>query len=190
MSGQIVVQMHGDPGSGKSVLARAIGRELPGVVIDKDAISSPLLAAGVDAPAAGGAAYEIMRELAAGFLDDGYSVILDSPCAWPAIEEQGRSLAARAGASWVMIETSCPDPVIDARLAQRTARLSQPKARQAWYDRPGTYRPSCQRLLLDSTRPVEQLTAEAVQYLRSVRGSGAQPRLHASAASDGQAGLS
>ncbi len=190
MSGQVVVQMHGDPGSGKSVLARAIGRALPAVVIDKDAISSPLLATGVDAPAAGAAAYEIMRELAADFLADGYSVIFDSPCAWPAIEERGRALAARAGASWAMIETNCPSPIIDARLVQRTARLSQPKARQAWYDRPGTYRPSCERLVLDSTRPVEQLAAEAVRYLRSIRVSSAEPRLHASVAEDGRAGLS
>jgi len=190
VSGQIVVQMHGDPGSGKSALARAIGRMLPAIVIDKDAISSPLLAAGLDAPAAGAAAYEIVRELAADFLNDGHSVIRDSPCAWPAIEERGRALAARAGASWAMIETTCPGPILDARLVQRTPRLSQPKARQAWYDRPGTYRPSCQRLVLDSTLPVEQLTVEAIRYLQGIRGSSAQRRLHASAAGVGRAGLS
>ncbi len=164
----ILVQMHGDPGSGKSTLARAIGRLLPAVVLDKDAISSANLRAGIEPSVAGAAAYEAMRELGADLLAAGHSVIFDSPCAWPMIEERGRALAARFGVVWAMVETACSDPVIDERLGRRSARESQPTVRADWYGRPGTYRPSCERLVLDSTRPVGELAIEGVAYLRTL----------------------
>ena len=164
----LLVQMHGDPGSGKSTLARAIGRLLPAVVLDKDAISSANLRAGIEPSLAGRAAYEVLRELGADLLAAGQSVIFDSPCAWPMIEERGRALAARFGVVWAMIETACPEQVIDDRLRTRSARESQPIARADWYARPGSYRPSCERLVLDSTRPVSGMAAEAVAYLRTL----------------------
>ncbi len=164
----ILVQMHGDPGSGKSTLARAIGRLLPAIVLDKDALSSANIRAGVDPSLAGPAAYEAMRELGADLLAAGHNVIFDSACAWPIIEERGRALAARFGVVWAMIETACPDAVIDERLGSRSGRESQPAARTSLYARPGTCRPSCERLVLDSTRPAGELAIDAVIYLRTL----------------------
>lgn len=161
----LLVQMHGDPGSGKSTLAKAIGVALPAIVIDKDAIKSPMMNGGIAAQLAGGVAHDILRELAADFIEAGHSVVMDSPCGWPIIEERGRALAARVGVPWFMIELTCPFDVIDARLASRTARLSNPTTRQDWEARPGTYRPSCERLVLDGTRPIEDLVQEALVYL-------------------------
>ncbi len=160
--------MHGEPGSGKSTLARAIGQMLPAVVIDKDAISSALLRSGIEPSLAGPASYETMRALAGDLLEAGHSVVLDSPCGWSSIEENGRSLAARFGAAWAMVETDCPETVIDARLASRTALASQPRQRENWYARPGSERPTCERLVLNSTRPLDDLVGEAVRYLRGV----------------------
>ncbi len=42
----IVVQMHGEPGSGKSMLARALGESMGAVVVDKDGIGAALMAEG------------------------------------------------------------------------------------------------------------------------------------------------
>lgn len=167
LDSRLLIQMHGDSGSGKSTLAKAIGRALPAIVIDKDAIKSPIMENGIADQLAGGVSHDILRELAADFIEAGHSVVMDSPCGWPIIEERGRALAARLGVPWLMVELTCPDDVIDARLAGRSARLSNPTVRQDWNARPGTYRPSCERLVLDGTRPVEDLVREALVYLKT-----------------------
>jgi predicted kinase len=161
----MVVQMHGEPGSGKSTLARAIGRELPALVIDKDSIASAMIRSGVAPLIASGAAYEAMRGLAADFLGAGHSVVLDSPCYWPQIEHEGRALAARFGADWAMVELQCPATEVERRLAARPAREGQPVNRDSIAPRPGMYNVSCERLVLDSARDIEEMAAEACHYL-------------------------
>lgn len=162
----IVIQMHGEPGSGKSTFARALGLRLPAVVLDKDVITSALLRAGVDPSTAGGASYESMRGLAARLLDDGHSVILDSPCFWPQIESATKELAASCGAPWAMIECVCPPRLVEARLASRERLDSQPTVRGAGAGRQGMYLPDCERLVLETTQPVETLVGLALDYLR------------------------
>ena len=44
---QVVVQMHGMPGSGKSTVARELGQRIAAVVLDKDVIKAALLRSGV-----------------------------------------------------------------------------------------------------------------------------------------------
>ena len=163
----ILVQMHGDPGSGKSTLARGIGAALPAIVVDKDAISSALIRAGVDRTLAGPAAYEAMRALARDFLAAGHAVVLDSPCAWPSIEASGRALAEQHGVPWALIELECPVDMVDARLAARPESESQPRRREDWYSRPGTARPNCDRLVLDGTAALGELVAASINYLRN-----------------------
>jgi predicted kinase len=170
-SGLHVVQMHGEPGSGKSTLARALGRALPAVVIDKDVLKSALLDSGVPEAVAGPASYDALFSLAGALLAQGYNVVLDSPCGWPSIEQRGRALAAEYGARWSMVECGCPDDVLDRRLEARRGLSSQPRMRQDWYLRPGSRRPTCERLVLDSTKSVEELATEAVRYLTQAQRS-------------------
>lgn len=167
----LVVQMHGEPGSGKSTLARAIGKMLPAVVIDKDVLKSALLDAGLAEPAAGPASYEVFFAAAASLLSQGYSVVLDSPCGWPSIEERGRALANQSGVAWGMVECVCGDDTLEKRLRERRGLPSQPTAKQDWYLRPGSRQPTCDRLVLDSTRSVGEMAAEAVRYLTSLERS-------------------
>ena len=59
-----LLQMAGAPGSGKSALARLIGRCTDAVVIDKDVLKTAALEAGADDTLAGGIAYEAFFALA------------------------------------------------------------------------------------------------------------------------------
>jgi predicted kinase len=158
--------MHGVPGSGKSTVARGLGAEAGAFVLDKDLIATGAIRAGVAFAEAGKVAYEAIWLLLPSALAQGFSLILDSPCFWPAIEENGRAMAARAGAQYLMIECVCEDSAeLDRRLASRPRLESNPTRRGAGAGRPGTYTPSCERLLLDTTLPVDDLVAEAVAYL-------------------------
>ena len=161
---RLLVQMHGHPGSGKSALARELGRALPAVVVDKDVIASALIREGVARETVGGLSYQVMYAQAGRFLEDGQSVVFDSPCFWPLIEETTRRIAAYAGATWVMIETVCRDDVRDARLASRERLESNPERRDMGPMRPGMYVPDCERLVLDTTRPLADVVGEAVNY--------------------------
>jgi predicted kinase len=161
----IVVQMHGEPGSGKTTLAAALAARLPALHLDKDVISSALMRSGIAAEAQGPGAYESLRSLAASFLAQGHSVVLDSPCFWPGIEESGRALAARFSAPWCMIECQSAPAVVEHRLATRPRLESNPTQRGAGAGRPGMYTPTCERLTLDSTSSLESLVSRSLAYV-------------------------
>lgn len=164
----VFVQMHGVPGSGKSSLARALGAEIGAVVVDKDMLATGAIRAGVPISEAGKVAYEAAWLLLPSLLAQGFSVVHDSPCFWPSIEENGRRIAADAGARYGMIECVCEDTgELDRRLALRPRLESNPTVRGAGAGRPGMYEPACERLRLDTTLPVALLVDEAVTYLRT-----------------------
>lgn len=168
MSGLLFVQMHGVPGSGKSRLARAVGEATGAFVLDKDHIATGAIRAGVPFSEAGKVAYEAIWLILPSALEQGFSVILDSPCFWPNIEDTGRQIAAGAGARYAMIECRCDDTAeLDRRLAFRARLESNPRERGAGAGRPGMYTPSCERLVLDCTHPLDGLVTRALSYLSS-----------------------
>lgn len=165
-----LIQMHGHPGSGKSTLARALGHTLPGVVIDKDVIASALIRHGIPFSEAGAPSYQVMYAQAERLLADGHSVIFDSPCFWPLIEETTRRIAREAGAKWLMVETVCPDDVRDARLTSRARLESNPAARDLGPMRPGMCTPTCERIIIDTTVPIAQAVEVALVGLATSTG--------------------
>lgn len=124
-----VLQMAGQPGSGKSTLARAIAEHFGAVMIDKDILKSAALSAGGAESVAAVSAYSAFFELAESFVDQGFSVVLDSPSyaggTRPDIPAMGRAIADRARIPYCWIECVCCPEELSRRVDNRTRRPSQ-----------------------------------------------------------------
>ncbi|MGC2191461.1 MAG: AAA family ATPase [Candidatus Dormiibacterota bacterium] len=174
----LLVQMAGAPGTGKSTLATALGRQLRAVVLDRDVVKSALLDAEVGWERAGAAAQEVVFATADSLLAQGLSVVVDSPAHYALIPERGLAIARDRAAAYRFIECTCRDlEEIGRRLAGRTRRRSQwigldtpapdgqSNAEQVGPHRWRTYGPSGGWLVLDTSAPVEASLAAAIRYL-------------------------
>ena len=160
-----LLQMAGAPGSGKSALARVIGRSTGAVVLDKDVLKTAALEAGVqDDQRAGAIAYEGFFGLADHLLGQGLSVVLDSPSFYDTIPAKGAAIAAARHVPYYFIECVCPDhSELVRRLQGRERMRSQPEEPVApeWE----THAPSGAYLRIDTTEPLERCLALALEYL-------------------------
>ena len=106
----------GLPGTGKSTLAEAVGRELGIPVFAKDWLEGTLLRSELkptrEEKTLGSAAYELLTILAQRQLMLGQSVILDSVAASPSIRRSWRELSDQYGAVWRVIECICSDELL------------------------------------------------------------------------------
>jgi predicted kinase len=167
MNKLMVVQMHGEPGSGKSTVARALAPRIGAIPLDKDVIKAALLRAGAPEALAAPAAYEVFFAQAHAFVAAGHSIILDNPVYWSTVEARWLELSRSVDCVPLMIECVCPDRAeIARRLATRDALESQPRDPLDLKKHPGStptaYEP---RLTLDTTRPLDALVERAVAYV-------------------------
>lgn len=105
-------QLSGIPGTGKSTLARYIGRLTGSVIIDMDTIKSAILSSfenNIDFKFAGKVSYDIVFALADNYLELGQSVVIDSPCGYDIILERGNALTKKHNASYKFIECYLTD---------------------------------------------------------------------------------
>src|SRR5260370_26160789 len=164
----------GLPGTGKSSIAEAVGRELAIPVFAKDWLEAALVSNGLqpkaaDTPDLGFAAYELLTTLADRQLRLGQSVILDSVASTQSIRKQWHDLAARFDALWYVIECICSDEAANrSRLAGRTRAI--PGWHELdWHDVQKVaayYAPwQGQRLILDAVKPVPQNISATFRYL-------------------------
>jgi hypothetical protein len=95
-------------------------------------------------------------------------VVLDSPVFWPEVERRSHSVANDAGVAHLLLQCVCADEdELRRRLVTRRALESQPRSPLDMRRYAGSIEPRGERLVLDTTRPVEEVVAEAVQYVES-----------------------
>jgi predicted kinase len=180
----VFVQMSGVPGAGKTTVARAIAPSIDAIVIDHDVTKSALLSANVPVSLAGYASYMVLDALARHLLQQGQSVIFDSPCFYEELLTRGQQLAEEAGATYRYIECVAHDlDELDQRLRTRQRLPSQlagvhvPPTEgsgksnvdadvfrdwMANMKRPqGTY------LVLNTLHPLETYLTEVIRYVRT-----------------------
>jgi predicted kinase len=176
--------MSGAPGAGKSTIAAELSRRYRMVSIDHDLVKSTLLQEGGTFPDAGRAGYRIVTSLAESILEQGHTVIIDSPCFYRELLDNGEAIAQRRDARYLYIECRLDDlDEIDRRLRSRSPRRSQrssvdgppPDANvdpersgrelfQAWID--GMQRPATDFLVLDTSRELTTCLRDAEIFLR------------------------
>lgn len=161
----------GLPGTGKSSVAEAVGRELSVPVFAKDWLEATLRRSGLGPSTdVGYVGYELLTTLAQRQLQMGQSVILDSVASIESIRTRWRALAATYQARWRVIECVCSDEAAHcARLAVRErgipgwheltwVEVERVKAYYAeWPD---------ERLIIDAVNPLDDNVAAALNYIR------------------------
>jgi hypothetical protein len=93
------------------------------------------------------------------------SVIVDSPSFYESIPNKGAAIAEGRGADYYFIECFCPDrDALERRLRERTRLPSQPGTERIDAERM-TFTPPGAYLRVDTTKPIEECLAMALDYL-------------------------
>lgn len=169
-----LVLVGGEPGTGKTTLARALAETLDAQVVSTDDVRAQLAAGGEISGAAGilgeglyapgnvETVYAAVLRLAHLRLCEGRSVVLDGTWSDPRRRERARELAAASAAA--VTELVCVAPLDEtvARIETRTATTSQvtPEIAAALAARGGGDWPPGSGI--DTTRPLTESVAEAL----------------------------
>jgi predicted kinase len=167
MATAFLLQMAGDPGSGKSALARLIGHATGAVVIDKDVLKTAALEVGVDESLAGPVAYETFFHLADHLLGQDHGVVLDSPSFYDTIPAKGSALATARMVPYYFIECICADRDALLRRLRDRPRLRSSPGEEALDSPAQTVSPAGAFLRIDTMQPIDRCLELALDYLEA-----------------------
>ena len=179
-----LLQMAGTSGTGKSTLAQKIAQQTAAVVIDYDVIKSAALEAGTSWDMSGRVGYRASRAIASSLLEQGISVILDSPCRFEFIVNGGLALAAQYHIPYAFIECLLTD---EDELRRRIQSRKPQRSQRVAFDKPPidaptdvmtnktgkilihqTKYPESPWLQVDTSKPITQNIKHALTYLKSL----------------------
>lgn len=164
----------GLPGTGKSALAEAVGRELGIPVFAKDWLEATLLHSKL-VPAEtekqlGSVGYDLLTTLAERQLRLDQSVILDSVASTESIRNTWRELGKKYNADWRVIECVCSDVTIHRERLEKRQRNIPGWHELKWSDIEfvrSYYAPwNEERLILDSIQSVDINFVAALKYCK------------------------
>jgi 8-oxo-dGTP pyrophosphatase MutT (NUDIX family)/predicted kinase len=160
--------MKGPPGSGKSTVAREIGRRLRWPVIDKDAFRDLL------PDELGGVSYRAMMDVAARQLEIGLSVVADSPLGYGESYHRAVQHGRETGARLLVVECKCSDEAEWRRRIEQRARrgLASHHATEwsrvdAFHQRAAAdpYEVDVPRLVVDTVAPLDEAVARVLAWI-------------------------
>ena len=160
----------GPAGTGKSTLARALGRRLGLPVVDKDDVKDVLDG---HTPQAGGLAYDVMWRVARRQLLQNLSVISDSPLTFARGYGRAEEIAQDAGARLAIIECACGDEATWRERIEGRKALGLPAHHQTDWTAfcqssaslPPSYPIVAPHLVLDTMHDLSNLVDECVSWL-------------------------
>jgi hypothetical protein len=169
-----LIVFSGLPGTGKSTLAEAVGRELGIPVFSKDWLEATLLRCGLlqgePDKLLGYSGYELLTVLAGRQLSLNQSAILDSVAATESIRTLWRELVNRYGGEWRVIECICSDSALHRKNVEERQRGISGWYELKWSEVEGVkshYFPWNEpRLILDTVNSFEMNFLSALEYCR------------------------
>jgi len=167
-----LIVFSGLPGTGKSALAEAVGRELGIPVFAKDWLEAVLLRSKL-VPAEtekqlGSIGYDLLTVLAERQLRLAQSVILDSVASTESIRNMWRALGKKYHADWRVIECICSDISVHRERLEKRQRGIPGWHELKWTDVEfvqSYYAPwDEERLIIDSINSIDQNILDILKY--------------------------
>jgi predicted kinase len=165
----MLIEFSGLPATGKSTLSASIADRTGAVLLRIDQIEAAMCRDGLTRDQTGVAAYGVANAVAEPHLRRGFTVVADAVNAVEEAREGWRELARRTGVAHRDIEVVCPD--VDEHRRRVESRdndipgLTYPNWTAVQERRAQYQERTDERLVVDSTRPLELCRAEIVAYL-------------------------
>lgn len=179
-----LIALGGFAGSGKTIVARRLARQLRAPWLCSDIMGAPIrerLRGEVAAGDAYGAGYEVLFALTAELLSDGCSVVTDMSMGWHAQWECLDAIRAEAPeVTFLPILLRCPYDTCVERIANRHKEdpdkyppverfMNQPQLTQVWdylqaVDRPDVH-------IVDASQGIQEVYAETWRHISDQLGS-------------------
>jgi predicted kinase len=172
------ISVSGVQGTGKTTLARALGRALEAVVLSRGPLMDVLMAAGVPMDPSGDMGikgvgdlgYDLQTALLREQLAMGHSVVIDCGADWH-VRERWNDVADEAGAAFWLVDTICSDVGLHQRRFEARGPTWRCDLGQTWELvelKRSSFVPHPQAAFVaDATRSVEENVQAIVELIRS-----------------------
>jgi len=170
-----LLALKGFPGSGKSTIGRALGKQWGWPVIDKDDIKDTF---GEPVPSPDELAYDVLLHVVRRQLLQGLNVLCDSPLTHKTTYERLQQLAKQTDARLLVLECLCSDQEIWSQRVNARKAYGLPAHHMTDWERVQAYRHQYlveanytithPHLVVDTARPLAVCMEEITMWLETV----------------------